>query len=330
MKKVSVIVPVYNTEKYLIKCLDSLVKQTIKEIEILVIDDGSTDGSRRIIEEYQEKYPELIVPFYKENGGQASARNLGITHSTGEYIGFLDSDDFVRLDTFEKLYTKAISSDSDYIGCGYTDIIYSGESEVVLRKLVINPICKTNREMFYDAIVSPFINFYKGSILRTNQILFPEGVIYEDTAFWVNAIPYLNKISYVYESLAYRVRREGSTTKTCDSKKIEDIFQVIDSILQCYKERGFEKEYWSELEYFCVRILLCSSMKRVARVNDKYERRRLVKKTFMYLKINFKDYKCNTYYRRKLKDFYLKNSSEWVVCILVWLSHIKFLINRRE
>ena len=290
MKKVSVIVPVYNTEKYLTKCLNSLVKQTLQEIEILVIDDGSTDGSRKIIEEFQEKYPQLIVPFYKENGGQASARNLGITYSTGEYIGFLDSDDFVRIDMFEKLYTKAISTDSDYIGCGYTDILYSGESEVVLKELVINPFCKTNREMFYDAIVSPFINFYKGTILRTNQIVFPEGVIYEDTAFWVDAIPYLNKINYVYESLAYRVRREGSTTKTCDAKRIEDIFKVIDSILQYYKERGFDKAYWSEIEYFCVRILLCSSMKRVARVNDKGERRRLVKKTFKYLEDNFTNY----------------------------------------
>ena len=109
MYKVSVIIPVYNTEQYLNKCLDSLVNQTLKDIEIILINDGSTDNSQNIIDEYSAKYPDKIKSFIKENGGQATARNLGITKATGEYIGFVDSDDWIELNMYEELYNKALS-----------------------------------------------------------------------------------------------------------------------------------------------------------------------------------------------------------------------------
>ena len=116
--KVSVIVPVYNVEKYISKCLDSLVNQTLKDIEIIVVNDGSPDNSQKIIDEYVKKYPDKVKSYIKENGGQGSARNYGIELSTGEYIGFVDSDDFVELDMFEKMYNKAKQDNSDIVICG--------------------------------------------------------------------------------------------------------------------------------------------------------------------------------------------------------------------
>lgn len=103
MPKISIIVPVYNTEKYLKKCLDSLINQTFKDIEIVIINDGSTDNSEKIIKEYEQKYSDKIKSYKKENGGLSSARNYGISKANGEYIAFVDSDDYVDLEVFDKL-----------------------------------------------------------------------------------------------------------------------------------------------------------------------------------------------------------------------------------
>lgn len=106
-KKVSVVVPVYNTEAFLVDCLDSLVNQTLDEIEIVVVNDGSPDGSQAIIDDYAARYPDKIVALSKPNGGLGSARNAGIARATGRYIGFVDSDDFVEPDMYQHLYEEA-------------------------------------------------------------------------------------------------------------------------------------------------------------------------------------------------------------------------------
>lgn len=115
--KVSVIVPVYNVEKYLSKCLDSLVNQTLHDIEILVVNDGSTDNSQEIISEFQAKFPSRIKSFIKENGGISEARNLGIAHASGDYIGFVDGDDFAEATMFEELYLLAEKHDACLAFC---------------------------------------------------------------------------------------------------------------------------------------------------------------------------------------------------------------------
>ena len=116
--KVSVIVPVYGVEKYISKCLNSLVNQTLNDIEIIVVNDGTKDNSQKIIDEYVKKYPDKVKSFIKENGGQGSARNYGLKQATGEYIGYVDSDDYVELDMYEKLYNKAINDNLDIAICG--------------------------------------------------------------------------------------------------------------------------------------------------------------------------------------------------------------------
>jgi len=103
MKKVSIIVPVYNVEKYLAKCLDSLVNQTLEDVEIIVVDDGSKDNSKQIIDEFQTKYPDKIKSFVKENGGLSDARNFGLDRASGDYIGFVDSDDYIHSTFLEKM-----------------------------------------------------------------------------------------------------------------------------------------------------------------------------------------------------------------------------------
>ena len=119
LKKVSVVVPVYNTEAFLAQCLDSLVNQTLDEIEIVVVNDGSPDGSQAIIDDYAARYPDKIVALSKPNGGLGSARNAGIARATGRYIGFVDSDDFVEPDMYQHLYEEAERTSSDVAICRY-------------------------------------------------------------------------------------------------------------------------------------------------------------------------------------------------------------------
>lgn len=116
MPKVSVIVPIYNSEKYLSECLGSILAQSIKDIEVLMVDDGSTDRSAEICHEFSDNYPQFHY-IKKVNGGTASARNVGLAHATGEYIGFVDSDDWIEPDMFEKMYQEAVK-------CHGADIVY--------------------------------------------------------------------------------------------------------------------------------------------------------------------------------------------------------------
>ena len=115
--KVSVIVPVYNVEKYLAKCLDSLVIQTLEDIEIIVVNDGTKDNSQLIINQYVKNYPDKVFSYIKKNGGLGDARNYGLQYANAEYIGFVDSDDYVSPHMYEKLYKKAISDNSDLVLC---------------------------------------------------------------------------------------------------------------------------------------------------------------------------------------------------------------------
>lgn len=314
MLKVSVIVPVYNTKDYLRKCLDSLVFQTIDEIEIIVVDDGSTDGSDNIVREYEEKYKDKIKAVYKENGGQASARNIGIAISTGEYIGFLDSDDYVDTSMFLELYQCAKTNNADYVGCAYSDVEYNKQGElVIVEDYIANPVRSNHREMFFNANVSPFISFYKGDMLHQSGVRFTEGVVYEDTAFWAKMIPFITTMNCVEKSLAYRLRRENSTTTAYKAHKVEQIFTVIDDIINFYKQQNIYDEYENELEYFCVRILLCSSVHRICCIKERTERSTLIKRTFSEINRNFPEYKTNPFFKGGLKNFYIRNATPLLI-----------------
>ena len=119
MIKVSIIVPFYNVENYIEKCLQSLVNQTLEDIEILLVNDGSKDRSEEIAKQFIEKYPNKIIYLEKENGGLSDARNYAIPHAKGEYIAFLDSDDYVETNMYEEMYNKAKKEDLDYVECDF-------------------------------------------------------------------------------------------------------------------------------------------------------------------------------------------------------------------
>lgn len=327
--KVSVIVPVYNTEKYLRKCLDSLVNQTIGDIQVVIVNDGSKDSSLSIIREYAERYPDKISYQSQENRGQAVARNRAIGMCEGEYIGFLDSDDFVKTDMFQRMYDRAKETGADYVACGYTDLTYEEDKEIILQEYVASKPAYTTKDMFFGALASPFLHLYRRDILLNSGVLFPEGVIYEDTAFYLNLIPHLTKLAVIEESLAFRTRHSNSTMTTFSAKKVEQIFTVLDFAINYYKEQGFDQCYGAELEYFCVRVLLCSSLQRISRVQKSKDRKELKQKTLNYISEHFPQYRENPYFRGGMKNRYMKCFNKYTSGIYVCILRIKSRLERQ-
>lgn len=305
MRKVSVIVPVYNTEKYLNRCLDSLLNQTIDDLEVILVNDGSTDGSVDILKDYVEKYPDRFVLIEKENGGQATARNLGIKSSNGRYIGFVDSDDKVDEKMFETMYEKAVQASYDMVECHYHYVL---ETENGLKELGTRGDIrqyKNQKDMFINPQASPWNKLFKREVIVNNGIRFPEGVIYEDTSFYIKSIPFVKSSAYVDEKFVYYYLRGNSTMNANKSKKVGDIFRVIEDYLEFYKENDLFEEYKNELEYFTVKILLCSSLSRIGRVTDKELEKKFRDKTFDMINEYFPNYKKNRYFEGKI-GLYIK------------------------
>ena len=307
--KVSIIVPVYNTEKYLSKCLDSLVKQTLDDIEIILVNDGSTDHSQEILYEYKEKNPEKIRIISKINEGQGAARNVGIKAAIGEYIGFVDSDDYVALDMFEKLYKAAKEAEADLVTCNYYYVMNGKEKKIDLYKP------QKQIDLFFNSWVVPWNKLYKRSLLIENQIFYPKIRAYEDTAFYIDSIPFINKIVNIEEALIYQVYRCSSTMNIKQNERVLLIFNIIDYIINFYKIKGIYEKYYIYLEYFCAKILLSSSILRICQIRNKNIRKEYLMRTIDELKTQFPNYRSNKYFKSGIKGLYIQSISKFTLPI---------------
>ncbi len=224
----SVIVPVYNVEEYLAECLDSIINQTYKDIEIIVVDDGSTDNSGLICNEYAAKYDKITV-YHKQNGGLSSARNYGIERANGKYLSFIDSDDFIDKDMFYILMNLATINDADIVMCGYIKYT-SKEINEHQKFLEKDTTVYKNQEVllrFYTEFCA-WNKVYKKKLL--NNIRFPEGKLYED-ARTMYKIAYQAKIAVVYPKCLYYYRqRNSSIMNTFSTKNYFDRISVWDEI----------------------------------------------------------------------------------------------------
>lgn len=301
MPKVSIIVPVYNVEKYVEKCIQTLINQTLKDIEIIIVNDGSTDGSERIIRDYEKKFPDMIKYYNKENGGLSDARNYGMQYSTSDYIAFLDSDDYVELDTYEKLYNKAIEENSDMVEC---DFIW----EYPNKKVVDTGIIYSNqKEMITYARVVAWNKLIKKSVIEEAKVRYPNGLRYEDVEFFYKMVPFYNKVSFVKKPLIHYVQRENSISNV-QNERTKEIFEVLENVINYYKEKGLYDEFKEELEYTYARILLCSSLFRMVKINNRVTRKELLNKTWDKLNGNFPEWKKNSILKnnKSKKNLYMR------------------------
>ena len=254
MPKVSVIVPVYNAEDYIEKCIKSLLNQTLDDLEIILVNDGSKDNSESIAKKYLNEYPKKIIYLEKENGGLGDARNYGIPYAKGEYIAFIYSEENKKED----------------IGA-----LYEGKHEALVKARVVawNKLIKKN-------------------IIEKYNIQFPKRYRYEDVEFFYKLNPYLNKISFVKKPFVHYIQRNNSLSNL-QNERTKEIFYVLDNIIGYYKENNLYDEYKEELEYVYTRYLLCSSLLRMVKIDDKQIRGKLLNETWEKLNSNFPNWKNN-------------------------------------
>ncbi len=255
MVKVSIIVPVYNTEKFLEKCLGSLVSQTLKEIEIICVDDGSVDNSLNIIKKFAKEDSRIKV-IEQENKKQGAARNNGTKIAKGEYIGFVDSDDWVDIDYYEKMYIAAKKYDSD-IALATNIRIGNGKT-----KKRVN----IEKEEFYTDLQSKFDvcnqwknpcptnKIYRLSMLKENNVTWPEGCYCEDKLFTVQAVYWANGVVTVPNVNYYYYRNPKSTVNLASSSHVkkctEDKNASKKAVLDFLREKNAplrDGEFWEVL-----------------------------------------------------------------------------------
>ena len=290
--KLSIIVPVYGVEKYIDKCLNSLVKQSLKEIEIIVVNDGTKDNSQKIIDKYVKEYPDKIKSYIKENGGQGSARNYGLKKATGEYIGYVDSDDFVEKDMYKKLYNKAKKNNYDIVVCGNYNVSEDYQNKNI--DAFINNY-NTDLENIFFGKMAVWNKIYKRDILIKNKLEFKEKVWYEDLAFTLKAIMNSNTFAFIDEPLYDYLIREGSTMNNSNVQRNLEILDAFDDILS-YIKHNKKEEYFDKVEFLAIDHIYISAIVRVlkAEADDKVKRE-TINKLIDYMNKKFPNYKNNKY-----------------------------------
>ncbi len=302
--KLSVIVPVYNTEKYLRKCLDSLLAQTFQDFEIIIVNDASPDHSQDIIDEYMQKHS-CITCLKKPNGGISDARNSGLKIANGEYISFIDSDDYVREDMFEKMVAKAESEDFDMVCCDMDYIYEDGHtmrvSSHIEEDLHTFEAIKESMTVIYPA---PWNKIYHRRLFD-HGVRFTKGVWYEDMEFLYRLYPYIHSIGTVKEPFNQYVQHQGAITYTFD-ERLFDYIKNWEKILSDYEALGLSKQYHDELEFSCVRYLYATFIKRAANYSDKQLFDEAVDRAMAMVQKHFPLYKQNRYLKKAgLKGLYL-------------------------
>ncbi len=256
MKKLSVIVPVYNTARddKLAHCLDSLLAQTIEDYEIIAVDDASTDRSPEVLAEYAGKYPDRIRVIYcRENHRQGGAKNRGIKEAQGEWIGFLDGDDYAAPQMFEKLVSRGEESGADVVGCDYT--IVDHYTSTPGKNVPANTAEQTGvlDDQKHRSLIlrggSMVVKVYRRNLIGENDLYFPEDMLYEDNCAAPLWSMYYRHFEYIPEPLYFYLTVPGSTTHHVNREKCEDRIRSGELFLSECRKRGFYEKYRDEIEF---------------------------------------------------------------------------------
>lgn len=299
--KVSVIVPVYNTEKYLKKCMDSLLNQNFDDYEIIVINDLSPGNAEEIINSYNDK--KIVYIKNKTNKGIGYNRNLGIKKAKGEYICFIDSDDYVKENFISKMYNYSKENNLDLCVCDYVNVNENGK---MLEKFNLAKFDITNydncNKILCEINLGPCNKLFKKDMLINNKIQFSEKLKYEDLSFVALSIKNSIKIGKINEPLNYFTVHNNSETTTRD-KRVFDIFKQLDIVREEYKKGKY-------LDELTVSVLLNYTIQQRYQI-DKNVQSKFIDAAFKYLNDNDIDYKNSEYIKNRsfFKGLIEKNKS---------------------
>lgn len=313
MAKVSLIVPIYNTEKYLEKCINSLINQTLKDIEIILINDGSPDNSDKVIKKFKDKRIKYIK---KENEGIGKTRNLGIETATGEYLAFVDSDDYLNEHFCEYMYEKATKDKCDLVICDFFQEAYSLQG--IKFKDFKDTNLKKTPELINNINLGPCNKLYKRDLFNNKNNRFVENLKYEDAPFVVRMLLSAKKIGKVNDYLTYYVIHENSETTVRD-KRIFDILKITDIIVSDLKSVNYPNAPITDI---AVMILTDYTIQQKFVKNRKY-RHDFIKQAFKYLNKLDKNWKDTAYLKRFSKLKRIVKSNKLLTILYVDLYNIK-------
>jgi glycosyltransferase involved in cell wall biosynthesis len=291
--EISVIIPVYNVESFLRECLDSLIAQTFTDFEIILVNDGSTDGSLKICEEYQKRHSGQVHVFSQQNKGQAVARNFALAQARGTYISFVDSDDWVSADFLEKFLEKAKEENADLIVTGYQ--IHCPD-KTILKISGLDRIAETVRRQALLASAYSWNKFFHRDIFSGENGKYFEGIYYEDLAtipLWVmkaKKVAYLD--AYPYH---YRAGRVGATTTFTDERFLQSHTALL------YLLQKIPEAYFSELEWIAIQ----GSIERYFWMAREAKARLFQKEICSFLGKNFPLWKNNQYLKKKKRLIFI-------------------------
>ncbi|CDE89805.1 predicted glycosyltransferase [Clostridium sp. CAG:729] len=249
--KISIIVPVYNVEKYLSRCLDSLLNQTLKDIEIICVNDGSTDESLKILESYAEKDNRIKI-VNKENGGLSSARNEGLKYVTSDYVGFVDSDDWIEPDTYELALSAVQKNNVDFVSWGAKIVLDDDIKEETpsiasarnYHNLKLIGYHNVTDSVLTKTSVTVWNKLFKMQIIRDNNLIFPNGLIYEDNEFFLKYAIYCQNAYYIDKYLYNYLQRTNSIIgKMCTKNKALDYLKVYENIYTYYTDKNLLEKH---------------------------------------------------------------------------------------
>ncbi len=292
-RKLSIIVPVYNTEAYLRQCLETLVAQTAEDYEVIVVNDGSPDNSQAIIDEFAAGHPDIIRSFVKENGGLSDARNFGLEKAEGEYIAFVDSDDYVSPDMYRHMLTHAEEKNADVVTCMFMSVLEDGRFDYREPPVAAISGCSIAERPEQLLLVKSLAcnKIFRRSLFDQSGIRFPVGQYFEDSAVIYNLLSYANRVEYLtVPYYFYRRERPGAITSQ-NSAKVFDIFKSCDSFRTFYEQfENYRTDYYeiiAELAFGHISARFAS----LVGAEDKRTARRYLRHSHRYLNTHFPGWK---------------------------------------
>ena len=303
--KLSIIVPVYNmaAEGKLAYCLNSLVSQTIKDYEIIAVDDASTDNSLEILKDFERRFPDRFHAICSEvNRHQGGAKNIGLKLAKGDWIGFIDSDDWITPDMYERLIGKAEETGADLVGCDYS-LVSEHSMEVVQvvpnnKKEQCGLLNKEKRKSLILDGGSLVVKIFRRSMILENKLWFPEDIFYEDNALGNSSLILARQFEYIEEPLYYYYQHRASIVNTISPNRCEDRMTAGRLMLREAKRHNFYEEFKPELEYsFTLLFYINTLFTYMAGVEKtKYS---FVKAMGKEMKQTFPDFETNPYYQER-------------------------------
>ena len=322
--KVSIIVPCYGVEKYLDYCMESLVNQTLIDIEIVLVDDMSPDRVPEMCDDWAAKslkgkrangvyFPRIKVLHKEKNGGLSDARNYGIPHAEGEYIAFVDSDDYIAPNMFEKLYKAAKDSNADIVECEF-EYVYEDTGK---HTPVSFPTYRSKEDCLMAAYPNAWNKIYRRKWLESLSVVFPRGLWHEDIEFFFKVIPFANSVPVtIHEQLYFYRQRSGSIMSNPD-RRILDLHKIYDNVITYYKEKGLYEDYKDVIEYKYLKTAFCSFLRRMLAIKDKKFRSEVIDDSWNLFNNAFPEWRKNPYLKQLLPiNIYLRMMSKPSIAIM--------------